>query len=655
MATRADAAWVGWGFVAEDPAFAELCERLGIVFVGPDAGGDAPARRQDRRQAARRGGGRPGRAVERRPRRARSTEALEHASQDRLSADDQGDRRRRRPRDPARSSRSTRPARRRSPSAQAEALEAFGDATVLLERLISPARHVEVQVIADGQGTVWALGVRDCSVQRRHQKVIEESASAGAHARAEPRAPRRRRAARAAGRLPRRRHGRVPLRPADAADLSFMEVNTRLQVEHPVTEVDDRASTSSSSSCTSPPAGAWRASRPPRAVTRSRRASTPRTRRSTSRPRPGRVALLRLPTGPGLRIDTGVARGRRDPGRVRLDDRQGHRLGQRPRRGARPPAPRAGRDDRGDRRRHDQPGVPAGAARALRTCAPARSTPAGSTGCSCAARRCRHATARSRCSQPRSSSPTRSRRTIGRASSPSPAAAVRRSRARARARSSCVTAASATASRSIRSGRSPTGSRSRDAETSRCELQRLGRVRAPAADRRPGLPDGDLRSRATELLVEVDGVSHRVARDEGGIVRTPLPAVVVSIPVAVGRRGRRGRRRGRGREHEDGVLATSPRSADVCARCSPAANVHARRAGPDRAHRAARRSSTRADRARTSSSRISEAEPELEAPARCHDNLARLERLMLGYDIEAGEVNADRRRPARRVLGHARV
>jgi acetyl/propionyl-CoA carboxylase alpha subunit len=58
-----------------------------------------------------------------------------------------------------------------------EAERAFGSGVVFLESLVTGARHVEVQVIADGQGTAWAIGVRDCTVQRRNQKVIEESAS----------------------------------------------------------------------------------------------------------------------------------------------------------------------------------------------------------------------------------------------------------------------------------------------------------------------------------------------------------------------------------------------------------------------------------------------------------------------------------------------
>ena len=100
-----------------------------------------------------------------------------------------------------------------------EALRAFGNGTVFLERLVTGARHVEVQMIADGHGTAWAIGVRDCSIQRRNQKVIEESASPllsraqtdELKASAERLAARRR--------VRRRRHRRVPLPPrrADAS------------------------------------------------------------------------------------------------------------------------------------------------------------------------------------------------------------------------------------------------------------------------------------------------------------------------------------------------------------------------------------------------------------------------------------------------------
>ena len=121
-------------------------------------------------------------------------------------------------------------------SARAEAREAFGIDDVLLEKVISPARHVEVQVIADGHGTAWALGVRDCSVQRRNQKVIEESASTALSVRPGPGAARCGGAARAcapATATPARSNSSIE---PETEALSFMEVNTRLQVEHPVTE-----------------------------------------------------------------------------------------------------------------------------------------------------------------------------------------------------------------------------------------------------------------------------------------------------------------------------------------------------------------------------------------------------------------------------------
>ena len=100
-----------------------------------------------------------------------------------------------------------------------EAARAFGSGVVFLERLVTGARHVEVQVIADGQGTAWALGVRDCSVQRRNQKVIEESASPRADDEQVARPQGVGRAAGPGGRLPRRGDRRVPV-PAGREDAS---------------------------------------------------------------------------------------------------------------------------------------------------------------------------------------------------------------------------------------------------------------------------------------------------------------------------------------------------------------------------------------------------------------------------------------------------
>ena len=121
------------------------------------------------------------------------------------------------------------------PSARAEAQLAFGDPTVFLEQLVPAARHVEVQVIADGHGTVWAVGIRDCTLQRRHQKVLEESASTVLDSAKEQAI--RDAAVRLAAAAGYRSAGTVEfLVDAETGSFQFMEVNTRLQVEHPITE-----------------------------------------------------------------------------------------------------------------------------------------------------------------------------------------------------------------------------------------------------------------------------------------------------------------------------------------------------------------------------------------------------------------------------------
>ncbi|MGE2713938.1 acetyl/propionyl/methylcrotonyl-CoA carboxylase subunit alpha [Mycolicibacterium litorale] len=121
-------------------------------------------------------------------------------------------------------------------AAQREAQSAFGDPTVFCERYLSAGHHIEVQVMADAHGTVWAVGERECSIQRRHQKIVEEAPSPlvertpGMRERLFDAA---RLAAKAIGYLG---AGTVEFMADDQGGFYFLEMNTRLQVEHPVTE-----------------------------------------------------------------------------------------------------------------------------------------------------------------------------------------------------------------------------------------------------------------------------------------------------------------------------------------------------------------------------------------------------------------------------------
>jgi propionyl-CoA carboxylase alpha chain len=121
-------------------------------------------------------------------------------------------------------------------SARREAASAFGDGTVFMEPYLERARHIEIQIVADAQGAVVPLGERECSVQRRHQKIIEEAPSPAV-------TPRMREKLCAAAVTAARAVGYVGvgtvefLVDADTGDFFFLEMNTRLQVEHPVTEL----------------------------------------------------------------------------------------------------------------------------------------------------------------------------------------------------------------------------------------------------------------------------------------------------------------------------------------------------------------------------------------------------------------------------------
>lgn len=304
LACAADAVWVGWGFVAEDPAFADLCDRLGVTFIGPSAEamrklGDkigskllaeevgvpvAPWSRGgvDTLEAAlasateigyplmlkaTAGGG--GRGI----RRVDSASELKDAYQ--------------RTRD--------------------EAERAFGSGVVFLERLVTGARHVEVQLIADSHGTAWAVGVRDCTIQRRNQKVIEESASPllDAEQTDEVKASAERLAV-AVGYVG---AGTVEFlyHPGERT-FAFLEVNTRLQVEHPITEVTTDLDLVKAQIHVAA-GGRLVGSKPPEkghAVEARLNAEDPDREFA---PSPGRIALLELPSGPGVRVDTGVGEG----------------------------------------------------------------------------------------------------------------------------------------------------------------------------------------------------------------------------------------------------------------------------------------------------------------------------------------------------------
>jgi acetyl/propionyl-CoA carboxylase alpha subunit/acetyl-CoA carboxylase carboxyltransferase component len=304
VGTGADAVWVGWGFVAENPAFAALCEKIGVTFVGPDA--DAMRRLADKVGAkllaeqvgvpvAPWSGG----AVESLAAAVAAAGEIGYPLMLKATAGGGG-----------RGIRKVGSAAELADvfeSTRQEAVRAFGSGVVFLERLITGARHVEVQVIADGKGTAWALGVRDCSVQRRNQKIVEESASPVLTVKQAARL--RESAERLTLTVGYRGAATVEfLYQPDTAEFAFLEVNTRLQVEHPVTEcttgfdlVKAQLRVASGERLVGE-----------RPVERGHAIEVRLNAEDPDRdfaPSPGRIVRLDLPAGPGIRVDTGVSEG----------------------------------------------------------------------------------------------------------------------------------------------------------------------------------------------------------------------------------------------------------------------------------------------------------------------------------------------------------
>ena len=191
---------------------------------------------------------------------------------------------------------------------------AFADERIYLERYLDRPRHIEVQVLCDDHGNAVALGERECSVQRRHQKVIEESPSPAAFFLGEAGAHRRRELHAQALAVVRavdyRGAGTVEFVANAAGELFFLEVNARLQVEHPVTEavtgldlVEQQLAVASGQRLS--PAVLGAASRG-HAIEARVYAEDPA---RGFMPQPGRIEELAWPSGPGIRVDAGVAEG----------------------------------------------------------------------------------------------------------------------------------------------------------------------------------------------------------------------------------------------------------------------------------------------------------------------------------------------------------
>jgi acetyl-CoA carboxylase biotin carboxylase subunit len=307
VTTGCQAVHPGYGFLAENPAFVEACVENDLVFVGPPADvmammGDKISAKQAMRQAD----------VPTVP----GTVAETSVEEARRAADDMGY--------PILLKASAGGGGKgmrlvQSPdgvedafgAAAAEAQAAFGDPRLYVEKAVAPARHVEIQVLCDHYGNVLTLGERECSIQRRHQKLIEESPSAALTA--ETREQMEDAAERACRAVGYRNAGTFEFLLGPDGRFYFIELNARLQVEHPVTELCtgiDIVREQLRVAAGEEVSVAGRAPRRGHAIEIRLNAEDPE---HDFRPSPGLITRFSRPEGPGVRLDTFIEAGSRIP------------------------------------------------------------------------------------------------------------------------------------------------------------------------------------------------------------------------------------------------------------------------------------------------------------------------------------------------------
>ena len=302
--TGAEAVHPGYGFLAENAEFAEICERTGLVFIGPSA-------EQIRRM---------GNKAEARKTMAEAGVPIVPGSDGPIDDEDEALAEAERIGFPVmikataggggkgmRVAEDAEGFRKAFSMARNEAEAAFNDPAVYLERFLVRPRHVEIQLLGDRHGNLVHLGERDCSVQRRHQKLVEEAPSPAMTP--ELREAMGAAAVRGGRAIEYRGAGTVEFLLSETGDFYFMEMNTRIQVEHPVTELvtsidliksQIRVAAGEKLKITATPAFRGHA------IECRINAEDPE---HDFRPSPGQITAFHAPGGPGVRVDTHVYAG----------------------------------------------------------------------------------------------------------------------------------------------------------------------------------------------------------------------------------------------------------------------------------------------------------------------------------------------------------